>query len=470
MSKFCSNCGAPLGADMKFCGECGKPVSSSVISANLAPAASTAVSADSIERLQAELYSLYRILEPVKELDLAGRAIADKTAELSSHQPETDAKFHTAFVHYMPFINAEIPEDLIVPEKVDKKTWKNFMKQQKKELSGSKKYYYPTYYQDLYRVFRRHEAEVLQNVNARYLYYKMQYCFDYPPESRFWKMYSSASKKSINTRAFDDFLKEKLGDKRDEYIVEICTKLKSGNRGHAELCDELSEYEFHEVDGEYDYFFKEEHGFPPKKRRYYIGNSYIETDFYNFDELDAAGKATMRKAIHTKKELDASVAELKKVKGQIDAKIDEYMENTVDEYIAKNVKTVPVSYAKNWESVAYFLYLIVNKRGRDIYEVINQYEVDMKHKELTSALADISTEINSQTNILAGKLDEINRSIISMASAITSAISCQTRTLQKSLDSINYSVMATGASVAGAISGLGASMGQAMSNMKVRIS
>lgn len=464
---FCPNCGTKLDSGVKFCPNCGNPVSAAA-SAPVQAQAPTFLA--QTEELQAELYSLYKVLEPVRELDLAGRAIADKISELSGHQPETDAKFHTAFVHYMPFIDVVLPEDLITPtEKREKKGWENFIKAQNERLYGVKRFHKPTdppsYRYFLYELFKKNETAVMNNLGASFLYYKMQYCFDNPPASRFWKRFTSLDDKVINTRVFDDFLKEKLGNKRDDYIIDICTKLKGGNKGDKHLCDVLAEYNFVEVDKQYDYFFSEKHGFPKTDYVSYAGIGHIR----NQDELDAAGRAVVQKAIRTKKELDGSVAGLRTIKKQIDAKISEYMGNTVNEYIEQNVKIVPVSYAKNWESVAYFLYLIMNKRGRDIYEVINQYEIDMKHQELTSALMDIRTEINSQTNILSSKLDEVKKAVVQMANSISYEISKQTKTLKSGLDNINYSVISTGASVVGAISQLGASMGQAMSNMQVKV-
>lgn len=455
MPKFCCNCGAPLEAEAKFCGECGKPV---FASANNVTAKPTADSLEVTEKLQTELYSLYRILEPVRELDLAGRKISAKISELSGHQAETNNKYRSSFMYYMPFISVEVPENLITPvEKWQKKEWGLFIKAQDEKKYGVKRFHKPTLppsYEFIYDLFKSNEATVMQNLDASFLYYKMQYCFDNPPESRFWTE-SILKYKLINTNVFFDFLGSKLGSKRDDYIAEICTKLGSNNRGNEELCDVLEKYQYVTVNGEYDYFFLQKHGFPPKR---------------DYDEMGAVTKANLQKSIHTKKQLDGSVAEFRKIKGQIDAKIGEYMKDVVDKHIEKNIEIVPVSYARNWETVSYFLYLIVNKRGRDIYEVINQYEIDMKHKELTSALADISTEINNQTNTLVSKLDDVNKSIISMTSAITYSISHQTKVLEKKLDNINYSIMETGANVVGAISDLGASMAQTMNNMKINIS
>ena len=145
MPKFCSNCGAPLGENAKFCGECGASVFPSAVSASPAKPATAPVSASAKETLQSELFGLYEILGPVRELDLAGRAIDAKIAELSVKQSEANAKFHLAFVRYFPFISVELPENLIIPkEKWEKMMWKSFIKAQDERINGVKRFHKPT--------------------------------------------------------------------------------------------------------------------------------------------------------------------------------------------------------------------------------------------------------------------------------------------------------------------------------------
>lgn len=473
MPKFCSNCGSPLDAEAKFCAECGKPVASAATPASPATAAPT-VSADSTEKLQAELYGLYKVLEPVRELDLAGRAVDAKIAELSEPQPKATQSFRVDFSYYAPFISVELDENFITPSnKKDAKNWKAFIKGQNDKLHGENydetgKTKYSV--EKVFYLFKENKSKVLQDLGASFLYYKMAYCFEepkYPYSFNEVCMWDKRCKRVdryeiIDMLQFINFyLEEKLGDEQDKYLIRLFTKLKGGNKGEVQLCDMPIGYAQANVSASsYKSFFPDDF---PEVREY-------RKRPYNMSEIEEAAKKRLQKSLHTKREIDGSLAELRKMRGQINSAISEYMEKQVDLYINKNVKIVPLNYARKWECVAYFLYLLINKRGRDIYEVINQYEIDMKHKELTSALGDIRSEIRSQTQILGNKLDDINRSIVEQTEAITSAIAAQTKVLGAKLDDINYSVISTGASVVGAISQLGAAMGQAMSNMKVNVS
>ncbi|MCM1306352.1 MAG: zinc ribbon domain-containing protein [Bacteroides sp.] len=481
----CPNCGKEVSADVKFCSNCGQPISAV---AQTAPV-SAPISAAQTEELQNELYSLYKILEPVRALDEAGDAVDAKIKELSDHSPEANKQFYDDFAHYAPFISVDLDEDFLTPEaKINKKEWKEFIKNQKKKLYGKKyddtgrtKYSIEGYkfndkmYTGIYNLFKANEDRVLSDLGASFLYYKMDYCYNPDVKAIFYKPPFKGSYgwirdyTIIGMRNFVfKYLKEKRGDDYDDYLYALFTNLKGGNRGEEQLhdiprgYDTVNQSEYHDsLDGkEYDYFFLRD-GFPETK--------HFESYIYNINELEAAAKKNTQKSMHKKKELDGSIAELKKIRANINASIEEYMK-TVDAYIADNVKITPITYARSWFSVAYMLHLIVNKRGRDIYEVINQYEVDMKHKEITSALGDIHSEIRSQTHILGSKLNEINRSIIKQTDAITSAIYSQTRTLSQKLDTINYSVVSTGASIVGSIAELGKSMGQAMSNMQFNVS
>lgn len=483
---FCPGCGAKVSNGASFCSNCGSRISSST-----PPAQADAPQAD---KLQNELYSLFKIFEPIKELDLAGIAIDKKIAELSGPSSDATKKFYDDFAHYAPFISVDIDEDFIIPEsKYNKKEWKAFVKNQKEKLYGKKFYYahrdvkYSIQglsmngaYCGIYNIFKANEEKVLSDLGASFLYYKMDYCYNPLNKPLFYRTHEhnyhgGRSGDSVfevmSMRKFVfEYLKKKLGDGCDEYLYNVFKNLKGGNKGEWQLYDVPSDYDTvnqaeykdfitdSDKDKYCDYFYLRE-GIPTRDECKYI--NYISA-------VEAAAKANTKKSMREKIEFDGTLAELRKLRENINSTIDEYM-HCVNAYIAENIKIVPFNYARQWRCVTYFLHLLVNKRGKDIYEITNQYEIDMKHRELTSALGDIHTEILSQTNVLGNKLDAVNRSIINQTNAITSAISSQTRALCKQLDSINSSVISTGASIVGSISQLGNSMGQAMSNMKFSV-
>jgi len=472
---FCKNCGAKLENGAKFCPNCGTKVSDAAAPAAYAEASVAPSKSNDIGELQNELFSLYKILEPVEELNRASAAIGKKIAELGGHASETNFQYYFHFERYIPFISVDLDEDFITPSnRKDAKMWKAFIKRQKEKLAAGRLYNETAFMkkynlEDVFRILDEHRADVFKNLGASYLWYKMDYCLD--ESNKFYDVlirevkgkndWTVRSYKVINTQFFiNSYLKSKLGDRLDAYLAELLTKLDCGNRGEEMLCDMPSGYSTVET-ARYKYFFLQE-GYPKEEENWLCR-------MINVREMGEGIRAIVMKYYKLKTELAGSIAELTKLKAAIDAAIAAYMKD-VDLYIGKNVKIVPVSYARHWQSVAYFLYLIVNKRGRDIYEIVNQYEIDMKHVELTSALKDIKSEISSQTQVLGGKLDGINRSIVQQTEAITSAIWNQTRTLGAKLDGINFSVISSGASVVGAISELGQAMGQAMSNMKFNVS
>ncbi|MDE6302463.1 MAG: hypothetical protein K2M36_02615, partial [Clostridia bacterium] len=421
------------------------------------------------DEIQNELYSLYKILEPVKELDLAELAVEAKIAELEKPLVEVDKTFYNDFAHYLPFISVDLDDDFITPaDKQDKKLWKLFIKVQKDKLYGKKydELTTPDFYIDyIYQIFKQNEPKVLSDPGASLLYYKMGYCKS--GKSKFYKLLlrdnrgNTREHRLINMFDFvESYLPNKLGGKEncDKYLAKLFANLKGGNKGEEALCDMPKGYLGINV-------------FSCNAEFYTIKDGYTSScESYGRDvKIEKIAKTKTQKSMREKQELESSIAELCKIRENINNAIAKYMKD-VDLYINDNITIVPFNYARQWRCVTYFLHLLVNKRGRDIYEVINQYEIDMKHKELTSALGDIHTEIRNQTNVLGSKLDTINRSIIEMTDAITFAIHSQTKTLGAKLDSINYSVISTGASVVGAIKQLGATMGDAMSNMKFSVS
>ena len=463
---FCPNCGAKLDAGTKFCPNCGNPIAAA---APVHAQAQAPASLAQTEELQTELYSLYKVLEPVRELDLARREIDAKIAELNKAVPEVNNRFRYTYVWYAPFISTEIDENLLTPSnKKDAKIWKEFIKVQKEKLYDKK--YDPAKarkysIEDVYRIFKENEANVMKNLGASFLYYKMDFCVHKPGDITFYKGVIGGKKKQdckliYMSEFIGEFLQKKLGDNYYQYLIDVFTQLRGGNKGEIQLCDMPEAYATLNV------------GSRTTFETYFWGLPSVYKDLcngiFNWDKVETEAKTSMGEVVHEKTELDGAVVELGKIRNEIDAATVEYM-NQVDAYISQNVKIVPISYARNWEIVPYFLHLLVNKRGRDIYEVINQYEIDMKHQELTAALGDIRLEIRDQTQILGSKLDNINRSIVDMTDRITSAISAQTRALGKSLENINCSVISSGASVVGAISQLGTDLAKAMGNMQFNV-
>ncbi|MDE7082619.1 MAG: zinc ribbon domain-containing protein [Clostridia bacterium] len=472
MPNFCSNCGTKLDPNAKFCSNCGSAVSG-VVAPAPAPVQNNASVTTDTEEVQTELYSLYKILEPVSALDMARRKVDAKIAELRGHQLEISARFRMDFVYYAPFISSYFQESFISPtNKEDIKSWKAFVKRHadyKSDPIDQGKYDL----QDIYRLFKQNQSKVLKDLGVSFLYYKMGYCLEEPQTpSKYLDAFvcdkhsksSISNYKLINYGNFiNSYLQKKLGDKCDDYLMSMLLDYSNtlGNRGELQLHDITMGYAYAaNLESKNLRYFDKSLGFPEIQ--------YTEKRPFNMWEVANAAKSRLERTAPIKKELDGTLAELRKLKGKIDGAIAEYMKD-VDRYIEKNIKIIPFSYAHNWESVAYFLHLIVNRRGRDIYEIINQYEIDMKHRELTSALVDIRSEISKQTQILGSRLDAVNRSVVQMTDKITSAIYDQTEALGTCLQNINYSVISTGASVVGAISKLGKAMGQAMNNMQFRV-
>lgn len=500
VSVHCTNCGAEVPAGTNFCSNCGSRVGAQV--ANVNGQKSVQIN-DGATELQNELYSLYKILEPVRELDLAGLAIDGKIEELTAPLPDANKKFYDDFAHYAPFISVELDEDFFKPsDKTQKKQWKEFIKNQKNKLYGKKydptdhtKYiiggFIPADYTKynagistsetpfsgpIYNLFQENKDKVLSDLGASFLYYKMDYCYNPNNKPRFYKwrvngmdasMLNRYTVMSMRNFVFA-YLKEKLGDKYDDYLYAVFTKLNGGNKGELQLHDipdaynNVDQHDYNDSDKVCDYFYSRE-DFPEVK------STPTGSTIINIDEIEEVAKNNAKKSMRIKIELDSSIAELRNMRKKINTAIDEYMKG-VNNFISEHVKITPYNYASQWRCVTYFLHLLMNKRGRDVYEIINQYEIDMKHKELTSALGNIQSEISNQTNVLGNKLDNINRSIINMTNEITSALAQQTKVLGAKLDGINYSVVSTGASIVSAVKQLGASMGDALNNLNLNVS
>ena len=134
MPNFCSNCGVKLDPNAKFCPNCGNPLSATAAPAPVAPQQSAvSVASEGIGEAQTELYTLYKILEPVHALDVVAHKLESKIAELSGYQSEVSKRFYDDFVYIAPFIDAYYDfDEATIPlyEKSDLKTWKAFIKRQ----------------------------------------------------------------------------------------------------------------------------------------------------------------------------------------------------------------------------------------------------------------------------------------------------------------------------------------------------
>lgn len=485
MPNFCSNCGARLDPNAKFCSNCGNRVAAAIAPAP-APAvqepAKVSVSTAGIEELQTELYSLYKILEPARELDGARRKVDAKLSEMRGHQSTANAQFYRDFVYFAPFIGPsitkKIDENTVTPTtKEEAKAWDAYVKRYKQyeKISTFDPFDEGKYNLiDIYRLFKQNEGKILRDKLLSWHYYKMCYVFEEPqsPE-KYWVGYVCDDNgkhevndyKLINYQNFvTNYLPKKIKYGYDEYLMSFLRE-SFLYKGEYQLNDITRGYVYApSIEAKNLCLYDSSLGFPKIQ---FMG-SRGKTPYLQYDVMDTA-KGRLKKDIPIKKECDDAVSALSLLKNKMDSAYSVYMQE-VEAYINSKIKIVPMSYAHNWDTVAYFLYLIVNRRGRDIYEVINQYEIDMKHRELTSALTDIRSEIGNQTQVLAGKLDSVNRSVVQASDRITTALCAQTVILGEQLEKINYSVISTGASIAGQIANMGAAMGAALSNMHVKVS
>ena len=484
MANFCSNCGTKLDPNAKFCPECGNPVATTVTPApTVTPAATepakVTVTTAGIEELQSELYSLYKMLEPARELDGARRKVAAKLAEVRGYQAKVNEQFYRDCVYYAPFVGPgsvnKLDESIVTPTtKEETKAWETYVKRYSKKFSEFEPFDEGKYLLlDIFHLMKRNEAKILRNFPMSWHYYKMCYVFEEPksPE-KYWAGYVCDENEKhennnyslINYQNFiHNYLPQKLGRNYEEYLMEM-PKYSYFYKGEYQLNDITNGYfSVPSIERTNLRMYDTSLGFPQMQFTY-RGKRPIA--MYKIGE---EVQARLKKDVPVKKECDGVFWELSRLKDKMDATFNSYMSD-VDAYINAHIKIVPMSYARNWDTVAYFLYLIVNRRGRDIYEVINQYEIDMKHRELTSALVDIRSEIGNQTQVLGGKLDKVNRSVVQMSDKITLTLCAQTAILGQQLEKINDSIIYSGAAVVGAIAGMGANMANAMSNMHVKVS
>ena len=250
MPNFCSNCGVKLDPNAKFCPNCGNPLSATATPAPVASMQSNISVASGVDELQTELYSLYKILEPMHMLDVAARKIEAKISELSGYQSEISKRFSKDFVYLAPFINAyyDLDEDSIsLSDKSDLKSWKAFIKRQtdcNREPFEEGKYDL----KDIYRMMKKNESKIVKKPRVAFFYYKMCYVFEEPQTPSKYiegfvcdkkSKHSISNYKLINYDNFiNNYLPKKLGDKYDGYLARLVKgENLSVNMGELQLHD-----------------------------------------------------------------------------------------------------------------------------------------------------------------------------------------------------------------------------------------